>query len=160
MKRFFPSIAITTEKQTSYRTQSIMLDAKGLKRIMKEINEHRDTKDRCYKLAFDERNPQTFYAIVSGLDGVFTDGEYIMKIKLPDNYPFGAPVICFETPTGKFVPGSNICLNITHFHSETWSPLITLEKLINSLISLLGDKTIVHGIGFINTTDGDKKELA
>lgn len=137
-----------------------MLDAKGLKRIMKEINEHRATKDRCYKLAFEESNPQVFYAIVSGLDGVFTDGEYIMKIKLPDNYPFGAPVICFETPNGKFVPGSNICLNITHFHSETWSPLITLEKLINSLISLLGDKDVTHGIGFINTSNGDKKELA
>ena len=161
MKRLFPSIAITAENKQVIAHINHMLDAKGIKRVMKEINGHRgDTKDRCYKLAFDERTPQTFYAIISGLDGVFTDGEYIMKIKIPDNYPFGAPVICLETPNGKFIPGSKICLNITHFHSETWSPLVTLEKLIISIISLLGDTAMTTGVGFMNTSDGDKKELA
>lgn len=136
------------------------MDGKGLKRIMKEINDHRTIRDRCYKLAFNERSPQIFYAIISGLDGDFTGGEYIMKISLPNNYPFGAPVISFDTPNGKFEPGKNICLNITHFHSETWSPLLTLEKIINSLVSLLADTDVVHGVGFMNTDSGTKKKLA
>jgi len=137
-----------------------MLDTKGMKRVMKEINEHRTATDRCYKLAFNETSPQLFYAIVSGLDGDFTGGEYIMKVKLPDNYPFGAPVISFETPNGKFKQGDNICLSITHFHSETWSPLLTLEKIINSVVSVLSDRHVTSGIGFINTDSTTKKQYA
>jgi ubiquitin-conjugating enzyme E2 J1 len=136
------------------------LKDKGVKRVMKEISEYQASREKhIFRLAYDDSNLQMIYPIIRGLDGDYTEGEYILRIKLPDDYPFSPPVIACMTPTGRFEPETNICLNITHMHSETWSPLITLEKMIYSVISVLYDKDIT-GIGSVVTSHETKKTLA
>lgn len=136
------------------------LKDKGIKRMMKEITDYQTSKEKhTFRLAFQDSNLQMIYAIVRGLDGDYTGGEYILRIKLPDDYPFSPPVIACLTPSGRFEPETNICLNITHMHSETWSPLITLEKMIYSVISVFYDQTI-SGIGGIKTSSEQKRMYA
>ena len=135
------------------------LTEKGLKRVVKELKEYEISDKKAFTLAYEEHNLQVFYAIVRSMDGPYEGGEYILKIKLPDDYPFKPPVISCETPNGRFHPGTNICLNISHFHSESWSPLITLEKIIYSVISVFYDPTI-SGVGSYATSDIEKKVLA
>jgi ubiquitin-protein ligase len=138
-----------------------MLTEKGVKRVLKEIKEMglKSPSVRGFSISFQESNLQTIFAIIRSLDGDFDGGEYILKIKLPDNYPFSPPVISCETPNGRFSPSSSICLNISHFHSETWSALITLEKIILSVMSVFYDESI-SGVGSIRSSSAIKKELA
>jgi len=140
---------------------TVMLTEKGVKRVMREIKDlrSRTISERGFGLSFDERDMQTFFAIVKSPGGDFEGGEYLLRIKLPDTYPYQPPVICCETPNGRFEPGTNICLNISHFHSETWSPLLTLEKIILSVMSVFQDES-VSGIGSIRTSAEEKKRLA
>ena len=136
-----------------------MLSEKGVKRIMKEIREYQESKKESFLLSYDETNLQMFYAVVRSMDGEYSGGEYILKIKLPDDYPHSPPVISCDTPNGRFKTGTNICLSISHYHSETWSPLITIEKVIYSVISAFFDKRI-KGIGSIDSSPQETKELA
>lgn len=136
------------------------LQDKGVKRVMREIADHRDSKEEHpFRLAYEDSDLQMIYAIIRNLDGDYSGGEYIARIKLSDDYPFSPPVLAFLTPTGRFTPETNICLNITHMHPESWSPLITIEKLIYSVISVLYDQS-VSGIGGINTSSEQKRVYA
>jgi ubiquitin-protein ligase len=135
----------------------MVLSERGVKRVMKEISEIRKSTD--FSISVDESDLQYVYVIIRNLDGVYTGGEYIFRIKLPDDYPFSPPVICCLTPSGRFQPEVNICLSISHFHRETWSPLITLEKITYSIISIFHDPTIM-GVGCINTPPGATATLA
>jgi ubiquitin-conjugating enzyme E2 J1 len=130
----------------------MVLGQKGVKRVMKETAEYKANKDNCpYSLSFDEKDLGMIYAILRDMDGKYKNGEYILKIKLPEDYPFSPPVISCLTPSGRFEKETNICLSITHFHSETWSPLINIEKLIYSVMSVFYDQSI-SGIGSISGT--------
>jgi ubiquitin-protein ligase len=135
------------------------LTEKGLKRVLKELKEYESGDKKAFTLAYDENNLQVFYAIVRSMDGPYEGGEYVLKIKLPDDYPFKPPVISCDTPNGRFHAATNICLNISHYHSESWSPLITLEKIIYSVLSVFYDPSI-NGIGSHDTSDGEKRVLA
>jgi ubiquitin-protein ligase len=138
-----------------------MLTEKGMKRVMKEISEYKkNSKDRCFTLAFDENDLQIIYGIFRKLDGEYSGGEYIIRVKLPDNYPYSPPVVSCLTPNGRFDAETNICLSITHYHAETWSPLITIEKLLMSVVSVFYDHNIT-GVGSLNNkTSEHKKHLA
>jgi ubiquitin-protein ligase len=138
-----------------------MLTDKGVKRVMKEIKEmkERPPSDKSFTISFQESNLQVFFAIIRSLDGDYEGGEYILRIALPYNYPFSPPVISCQTPNGRFIPGTNICLNISHFHSESWSALITLEKIILSVMSVFYDEKI-NGVGSISSPPNVKRTLA
>lgn len=135
----------------------MVLTTKGIKRVMKELEEaKKPSSDQFYQIFSDPSNIQMIYAITTKLDGIYQNGQFIILIKLPDEYPLAPPVVQFKTPNGKFECDSNICLNITHFHSETWSPLLTIDKIVQSVISVMYDKTMESGVGFISTSDEQK----
>lgn len=134
---------------------------KGMKRVMKEISNYRkNSADRCFTLSFSEDNLQEIHGIFRKLDGDYKDGEYIIRIKLPYDYPDSPPVVSCLTPNGRFEAGQNICLSITHFHAETWSPLITIEKILMSVVSVFYDDSISGIASKGKTTSMRKKELA
>jgi len=135
------------------------LTDKGVKRVMKEIRDYQTGDKKNFQLSYDENDLQMFYAVVDSMDGDYSGGQYIMKVKLPDNYPYSPPVISCVNPNGRFEPGTNICLNISHYHSESWSPLITVEKVIYSVISVFYDPQI-HGIGSKYSEKEEVKRLA
>lgn len=136
-----------------------MLSDKGVKRVMKEIAEYQASDKKSFLLSYDETDLQMFHVVVRTMDGEYSGGEYILKVKLPDDYPYSPPVISCETPNGRFETGKNICLSISHYHSESWSPLITVEKVIYSVISAFFDSGI-KGIGSIESTSENKQLLA
>lgn len=135
------------------------LSDKGLKRVLKEIREHELGNEQGFSLVYDGNCLQKFYAILRNMDGSYEGGEYILEIKLPADYPFSPPVISCITPNGRFQTSVNICLSISHFHSESWSPLITLEKIILSVASIFYDNTI-SGVGSITSSEICKRQFA
>lgn len=130
----------------------MVLDQRAFKRVVKELSEYSKNKPTDYKLAYDQSDLQIIYAVLMNMDGPFSGGEYILKIKLPDDYPLRPPVISCITPNGRFRSDVNICLSISHFHSETWSPLINIEKIVYSVLSAFYD-TSIQGEGSIRNLD-------
>ncbi|CAM9703953.1 unnamed protein product [Chrysoparadoxa australica] len=71
-------------------------------------------------------------------DTVYEGQEYKLLIKFPEDYPYKAPKITFETAC--FHPNvddaGNICLDIL---KEKWSAAYSVVTILQSLRSLLGD---------------------
>ncbi len=95
---------------------------------------------------------------IAGVPGsVFEHGVYHGRIVLPPDYPSTPPRVMMLTPSGRFVPGVDICLSASHYHPETWQPNVwNLRTLVESL--RLHMCTMAKEIGGLN--DSYEKRLA
>jgi ubiquitin-conjugating enzyme E2 J1 len=55
------------------------------------------------------------------------------KIVLPASYPLRPPDIYLLTPSGRFAINQKICLSITGYHEESWSPAWQLQQALVAL---------------------------
>ncbi|GAX09697.1 hypothetical protein FisN_19Lh166 [Fistulifera solaris] len=94
---------------------------------------------------------------ITGVPGsVFEHGVYHGRIVLPPDYPSTPPRVMMLTPSGRFVPGVDICLSASHYHPETWQPNVwNLRTLVESL--RLHMCTMAKEIGGLN--DSYEKRL-
>ncbi len=95
------------------------------------------------------------------MDKPYNNGVYIGCISLPHNYPFSAPTVLMHTPSGRFEPNKNLCISgLSHFHSETWTPALTIHKQIIGFLSImLSDKKEDKGVGHIYDNKNDTKQV-
>ena len=50
-------------------------------------------------------------------------------------------------------------MSITHFHEESWNPIITVRAVITSLILMMTDES-THGLGIIKRSIDEKIWIA
>ena len=106
-------------------------------RIMKEIKELKDNPDKNFTVSISETNLMDWYIKYHNLDDKrFTDGEYILHIKLHEGYPFKAPDFRWLTPNGRFEVNQKICYNISTYHEGEWNPLWRIRTIIIGRIIL------------------------
>ena len=72
---------------------------------------------------------------VTGLsNSVFENGVYHGRVVLPLDYPATPPRVQMLTPSGRFIPGADICLSASQYHPETWQPNAwSVRTLVESL---------------------------
>ena len=99
------------------------------------------------------------YCLFHGLKDEYTDGEYILHIKLSPNHPMDPPDFFFLTPNGRFEINKKLCFSNSGYHSETWSPMWNLRTIILGFLSFFLEKKSV-GLGHISIPDSEKKKLA
>jgi len=63
-----------------------------------------------------------------------------------------------DTPSGRFEPGKKICLSMSDYHPETWSPAWSVSAILVGLLSFMLDNEITAGS--VQTTEKEKKRLA
>lgn len=111
-----------------------------IKRIQKELQElNNDPLENITAEPRDD-NLNVWTATVEGpVDTPFEGGVFKLTIKFPDDYPFSAPKVKFDTKMyHPNISGSSgeICLDIL---KSQWSAALTVKKVLLSICSLLDD---------------------
>jgi ubiquitin-conjugating enzyme E2 J2 len=80
------------------------------------------------------------------------------KIAFPKEYPNKPPGIEMITPNGRFELNKKICMSMSDYHPESWSPAWGVQSIIMGLISFMisSERTT----GCVITSDNEKKILA
>lgn len=119
--------------------------------------------DYC-KIALDENDITHWYALLYNLSGPedeFIGGEFLVEIKLPEEFPFKPPAFHFLTPTGVFEINTKCCIHIGEYHSQNYSATSKAGGFIMELANgLMCHNQLTNGIGLIKTTLEDKKKCA
>ena len=58
---------------------------------------------------------------------------YHGRLILPKDYPLSPPRFQVWTPSGRYQPHTDICLSVSNFHPESWSPTLTIPALVRAL---------------------------
>ena len=134
-------------------------DTRLSKRILNEIkNLKTKPSDFIYATAL-ENNIYEWHFTLKGMEGsCYENGLYHGVVILPNEYPMKGPDIRFLTKNGRFEVNKNICLSVTSYHPESWSPLWKVRNVLESLNSFF--ITDAAGIGSIKKSDSERKTLA
>ena len=75
------------------------------------------------------------FVIFNLQDEPYKGGYYMGKLIFPQDYPFKPPSIMMTTESGRFSINQRICLSISDYHPETWSPVWPVKSVIIGLVS-------------------------
>lgn len=89
---------------------------------------------------------------------LFPGGYFWGSLQFPADYPMKPPAIRMFTPSGRFVTNSRLCLSISDFHPESWSPLWNIGTILTGLVSFMCDSTPT--LGSIEASDARRRDLA
>ena len=107
----------------------------------------------------DEDNILHWYFLIVGAKGTdFEGGEYFGMIMFPQNYPFKPPDFKMFTPSGRFVCNQKICLSMSGFHAEEWSPLWSVSSMLIGLLSVFTGEEV--GVGLQKSSSVQYRQLA
>jgi ubiquitin-protein ligase len=139
---------------------SITKEALFKKRVANEIKLiHKDPLEDI-DIYVDENNITLIYFLIRGTDdSEYKNGWYIGKLQLSENFPVTPVDFYMLTPNGRFDIEKKICLTISSYHSNSWSPSWTILKILGAFLSvMLSDYDT--GISHIKLSEDDRKKLA
>lgn len=99
-----------------------------------------------------------YYCIKGPKDTSYEGGYYVGHLLFPKDYPFKGPDIYMLTPNGRLTPGRKLCLSMSSYHPESWSPMWGPRTIINGISSFMVEES--HGIGSIKESDAARLKYA
>lgn len=139
-----------------------------MKRIMKDIRRVEEAKHPGVFIDYEESNMTQINALIIGpRDTIYAGGFFYFRLDLTE-FPLNPPKATFlSPPDGSFRIHPNlygcgkVCLSMLNTWSKpTWSPLLTIEKVLITIQSLLDDEPIRHEPGFEKTAKNSPKSKA
>jgi ubiquitin-conjugating enzyme E2 J2 len=116
------------------------------------------------KFAMDEANINTWYVSLSqfaGDNGEYYGGEYLVRVELPEEFPFKPPHFYFLTEQGLYGVETKVCISIGEYHSDQYRPVLGVSGFCTQLVSgLIGASDMGGGINIKKTTCAEKARLA
>jgi ubiquitin-conjugating enzyme E2 J1 len=128
------------------------------KRLLKEKEENKNGFEYFYIQPL-QNDLFKWHFTVKGVEGsIYEGGLYHGYFDIPHDYPLSPPNIYFLNENGRYETNKKICMNITSYHKEEWSPAWTLRTMMQAVNAhfVVEDK----GIGSIQKSDQERKELA
>ena len=129
-----------------------------VKRLMKEKEMNKNGFEYFYIQPLEE-DILNWHFTFKGVEGTeYEGGLYHGYIKIPPDYPLSPPDIYYLNESGRFKTNSKICITITGYHKESWSPLWTFSKMVQAMIAhfIIDDS----GIGSLKMDKTKRKNLA
>lgn len=116
------------------------MDSRTIKRLIKELeNINNDPLPFCSAEPISESNLLEWKASIIGPnDTPYENGTFHLSISFSLDYPFKPPKILFITKIyhPNISSSGAICLDIL---KDSWSPALTINKILLSICSLLSD---------------------
>ena len=109
---------------------------------MKGITESRLLKEKKvnangYETFYIQPLPSNLYEwhfTMKGPKGsVYEGGLYHGYFQIPKDYPLAPPNIYFMNKSGRYEINKKICMNITSYHKEEWTPAWTLRTMMQAI---------------------------
>lgn len=88
----------------------------------------------------------------------YEHGWYHGLLRFPKSYPNKPPSVLMLTPSGRFEVNQRLCLSISDFHPESWSPVWSADSIIRGLISFMVSEEVTAGS--VTATEGHRRQLA
>ena len=108
----------------------------------------------------DESDIRKWYFLIRGPDdSEYKNGWYIGKLILSENYPTTPVDFYMVTPNGRFEIDRKICLTITSYHSDQWSSIWSIQKILGAFLSVMVSD-FDTGISHIKKTASERNKLA
>lgn len=110
-----------------------------LQRLKYELKNINELKTFGITVSYDDENIYKWNIEMKGPENSpYEDGVFKLTIDFPDNYPFSPPLVNFVTRIYhcNINNSGGICLDIL---KDQWSPALTTNKILLSIISLLND---------------------
>jgi len=98
------------------------------------------------------------FVIMGPEDSPYEGGVYHGSLKFKHDYPLSPPSIYMHTPSGRFEINTRLCLSISDFHPETWTPTWSVSSILVGLLSFMLDDEITYGS--IKISKEERKKLA
>jgi len=87
------------------------------------------------------------FSVLGPSNSPYHGGIYHGRVLLPKNYPGSPPRVQMLTPSGRFLPGADICLSASSYHPETWTPRWTVLSLVDALrLRMLTEASEIGGM--------------
>jgi len=106
-----------------------------------------------------DTNILEWHFVITGNDDPYLNGKYHGILEFPDNFPMKPPSIKMLTPSGRFEINKRICLSMSDFHTESWNPSWTVEKILIGLMSFMYEDSR-ESIGSILDTTQNRRRYA
>lgn len=131
---------------------------KNAKRLLKEKTEN-ETPDEFFYVQPVTNDMFKWHFTLRGMPGSpYEGGLYHGYFDIPNDYPFSPPNIYYLNESGRYQPNTKLCLTITTYHKEEWSPAWTIRSMTQAMCShfIVDDS----GIGSIVKTTAERKRIA
>lgn len=128
-----------------------IIQKKRDKRILKE-KENNLEPSQCFFIQPLKTDLLTWHFTIVGLpDSPYKDGIYHGYIKLPQDYPMSPPDIYFCNESGRYQTNTKICLNMTSYHKDTWTPAWSLKVIMEAFTAYF----FIDGCGIGSLREND-----
>lgn len=142
-------MTLITKLMVFFNTNVIVNITKMNKRLQKEY--HNLTKEPIPDCVVRPGDSilDCYFHFKGAVDTPFEGGAYIGKLRFPPEYPWKAPTIYMITPNGKFRTEKEgpICTSFSHYHPESWNPILTIRTILLGFISMFHDPKIGRTLG-------------
>ncbi|KAK6460789.1 ubiquitin-conjugating enzyme E2 6 [Scheffersomyces coipomensis] len=106
-----------------------------------------------------EDNILEWHFVITGPENTpFSQGQYHGIMLFPIIFPLGPPSISIITPNGRFACNTTLCLSMTDYHPDDWTPAWKVPSMLLGFLSFMTDNEPTTGS--IVTDDSTKKQLA
>ena len=131
---------------------------KNNKRLLKEKEENSVPSDSFYIQPLKGDLYKWHFTILGSKDTAYEGGLYHGYFVLPPDYPLSPPDIYYLNESGRYKINTKICLTITSYHKEAWTPAWTLRTMMEAVNAyfVLED----NGIGSIKENESVRREKA
>ena len=108
-----------------------LIAGKQEKRLQKEIQDNAKPSE-CFYIQPTNDKYLWHFTIVGLPESEYFNGVYHGKIVIPQNYPLSPPDVFFFNESGRYSTNTKICLNVTSYHKESWSPAWSMRTIMEA----------------------------